>query len=644
MATKRLSLVFVGQLCGWRQLKRLSALLLLLPAVTLAATTPSSRPTRGYTARACGFDLDDDFVYGETADCNVCDGTSGTGPVTVDYDGDSSNETEVYIDCTSGSNSNTGGPSDPYLTLSYAIGQEGAGEIAYCIKGTCTGADLNFTYSGAAGTKTKTAAGSEEWDFQYPSQPLMVIGWDTDDDGSYPPYDTDETAVLSGNAITDYWFDLSSSRVEFAHFSVSANTSSDGSEWFWKIGSQGNAAHWYVHDFEITSWMENQSNSGGNGVIGHWPNATTYNYLAFENILCSECGGGYFLRGSAGDNDQHPGYAGSNYLRLQNIEIAVDCNDGGSDGFWVSKPWGETQYLEWLDSYVDYQAGDQCIPDTSPASDCFGAAQCAQNIVIRNNTCVGGGRFVHFQASASSFCETRPICNTTSGSGTGCVIDGNEFIHDYGYIDDQFLQQSDGGLGSTAHGDIYVTNNVLNASTAMESCLELNGTIISGADVHVVGNTFEGSLDSGQGCLKTGSVSAQYEVHGNIFGTNQYSILASNAPSSWSANYNAYPTGTSLWVWNSSPQSTLANWQSASGGDGNARQCTPTYASASDFHLNASDTCAIDYGTNITSYTSIDYDGDSRPTSNSDIGADEYTSGVGDLKLTGVVTRGIVID
>ncbi len=27
----------------------------------------------------------------------------------------------------------------------------------------------------------------------------MLVGWDADNDGQYPPYDTDDTAVLDGN-------------------------------------------------------------------------------------------------------------------------------------------------------------------------------------------------------------------------------------------------------------------------------------------------------------------------------------------------------------------------------------------------------------------------------------------------------------
>ncbi len=38
--------------------------------------------TRGYTARACGLDMNRNGIIGEAADCNVCDGT------TTDVDGD----------------------------------------------------------------------------------------------------------------------------------------------------------------------------------------------------------------------------------------------------------------------------------------------------------------------------------------------------------------------------------------------------------------------------------------------------------------------------------------------------------------------------------------------------------------------------
>ena len=52
--------------------------------------------------------------------------------------------------------------------------------------------------SGVAGFKGRTRSGSEARDFQYPNNPAMLIGWDKDNDGSYPPHDPDDTSVLFG--------------------------------------------------------------------------------------------------------------------------------------------------------------------------------------------------------------------------------------------------------------------------------------------------------------------------------------------------------------------------------------------------------------------------------------------------------------
>ena len=63
--------------------------------------------------------------------------------------------------------------------------------------------------------------------FQFPKNPLMLIGWDKDDDGHYPPFDLDDVAVLDGSqpgaqnrplAITNH--PGNHSYIEIAHLTI----------------------------------------------------------------------------------------------------------------------------------------------------------------------------------------------------------------------------------------------------------------------------------------------------------------------------------------------------------------------------------------------------------------------------------------
>ena len=118
----------------------------------LSAATAFAAEPRGYTARPCGFDMDRNGVIGEPADRLVGDG------VTADPDGD--------------------GPAD------------GAEDIVV-ISGVFSEA-LTIKDNGVPGYYVRD-------NFQFPSNPLMIIGWDKDQDGEYPPYDADDVAVLDGN-------------------------------------------------------------------------------------------------------------------------------------------------------------------------------------------------------------------------------------------------------------------------------------------------------------------------------------------------------------------------------------------------------------------------------------------------------------
>lgn len=187
---------------------------LTIAGLQLAWPRMSPAAERGYIPRACGFDLDHDGIVGEASDCDICDGNQSTGAYTADPDGDAVNEDFYWVDCNSGTNTGTGpnAPNTAYRTLQYAISQlNGTGsskEDIICVRATCSvangssAAGATLSQSGVTGSTSIAArtADNEQYAFSYPTNPAMIIGWDTDGDGCYPPYDDGRDTANCGSA------------------------------------------------------------------------------------------------------------------------------------------------------------------------------------------------------------------------------------------------------------------------------------------------------------------------------------------------------------------------------------------------------------------------------------------------------------
>lgn len=157
---------------------------------------------RGYIERHCGFDLDQDGIVGEASDCNVlCNGNGTPGAdeiyVSCAYDpifaagNDSADDPNTTADEACGS------PSSPCLTIGFAFETiadgPSNGEDIVCFRNTCREENLSPQYSGASGHHTRPVdpaeSNSEGTPWEYPSNPAMLVGWDVDGDGIYPPHD-----------------------------------------------------------------------------------------------------------------------------------------------------------------------------------------------------------------------------------------------------------------------------------------------------------------------------------------------------------------------------------------------------------------------------------------------------------------------
>jgi len=579
--------------------------------------------SRGYQARGCGLDMNRNGIIGESGDCNVCDG------VTLDVDGDGFNEDLYYVDSFTGSDILTcGSAGSPCGSVAYTINNrvDGPGvgeEDIVCIRGTFNEYLTNLE-SGKAGFYVKPKSGSEETDFQFANNPFMIVGWDFDNDGVYPPFDQDDIAEfdglnLGGGNINN---DGNDNYVELAHF-TSRNyldlTPADPPYGGFMFPGRG-VSHVYVHDVEMIDINRGVLvNPGGNGRTFDMFNGNGVNYFAIVNIL-SQDQGGYFARGS-------PAIQNGPY-RFQSMTITY-IGQAGNDvvGY---KLWGLTSGIEIIDSIFDAQPALWGPGPLSPGSVGVVAAQCSQDWTIRNNEFIDFSHGMVLQPQAGGACGSRNLDNI--------VIDRNIIRNSYapwgsGPVGIQVDFNFGSGLPPTLE-DVTITNNFLYSTTPnWVACIETavgNNDGVNPGVITIAGNTCVADISGQAGLyiIDGGYPFPQqnFVIQDNIFdlGPGDRNLYTNFAVINLISDGNVYDT--SGYVWNGAAQATLVDWQTATGQDANSNECSPSFVDVAngDLHLLATDTCAIDAGVDISAITNVDFDGDIRGQGlGFDVGADE---------------------
>lgn len=457
--------------------------------------TPTPAPaTRGYVQRACGIDINRNGIWEEAADCDVCDGTvnGGTGFVElgasgVDPDADGDSEEIYYIDCTTG-NDQSGDCGQvgetPCLTLQAAFDQavpDGNEEI-YCFTGVCAEGELDFNHGGVIDVTpsyTVTAAGFEQQDWEYPLNPVMLLGWDTDGDGEFPPYDAvdDGVAVIDGDGLNNatFLFDSQgapnnrdySSMLEMAHFTVRdfGSPGATGDVNFVKI--QGND-YMFFHDLEFLNFSINRDTKDDTGCTGgpsykiwnmnHPGNGPEYlAYLSVENNLFDKFGG-WFMRGSASPN------VGAGPIRVQgNTLIAhghptnAGCSAGAPNGPKIGKlfyPFDGTEFI----SNIAYPDPVWEAEGTVPRFNGFNFAQCTQGNAFVDNELTNVRTSVELQAFEGS------SCRDADSRTVDLVISDSDFLFDSVFADkDMGVLFIHGGSATDNEnfGDVTISDNTI---------------------------------------------------------------------------------------------------------------------------------------------------------------------------------------
>ncbi len=605
-------------------------------AMALASTNTPVFPlgSRGYDSRACGFDLDGDGVLGEPGDdCNICDGS------TVDPDGDGVAEDLIYVDCGAGSNGN-GTPGSPYNRLSSAMAaMDGPGDGAediVCFKGTCRNESLNWTTSGVPGSYRSSLTSTVDHSFTLPQDPAMLIGWDADNDGRYPPYDTDDTAILDGNANGNTARAITingHNYLEVAHFTA-RDYNLDGGDGGFVYRTGGGGDYNYFHDLSLENINKGYGDSSGRGTFISFGGAD--DYITLYNLNIQDFGG-YMFRGAVNSSPEVFDFAFINIT-------AVGHGGTGDSGANVSgiKLWGAVTNVFVLDSILDGDPdgwGQGYSVDTVYA---VAPAQCTRNWTIRNNEFKDWEYAIVVQPDAGSgFCRSRTLKNT--------LIDSNVITNAYAPYQwgDYGISAVQGyGPATATIENLTISNNYLSSSTGWEACLWIDAGNPSGTNpgsIDIVNNTCYGDINR-HAAIVVGDAEGsganypeqQITLKNNIIdglGSGDLAVWTGYAPSSWIADYNTYDNLTgNKFVWNRGNQTGFSTWKNTSGGDAHSSECSPTFAQEGlfDIHLANTDTCARDRGTSVAAITTTDIDGDSRPQGAAwDIGADEFLAGEG---------------
>jgi hypothetical protein len=663
----------------------------LLSVVLLASMAHAQ--TRGYTSRACGLDMNRNGIIGECSnhssiatcpDCMVCNGQGGVTS-RRDVDGDGQTEAEIYVACGSGTdNATCGDPNAPCNTINFALNTRApslSGQKIVCFRGTCSSEDQIRTGPNGISTTngswpagvsascntnpyyTRTKAGNEVRDFRYPCNPTMLIGWDFNNNGDYPPHDTADTAVINGAGKLGFLSVPNSGSPmnyqEFAHFTFRDYGRDDlgaptGDQQVIDMsGADQSSTNVYFHDLEDING--DRGNSFANQADIQWAIWNTFwTYLSLENILCQDCGG-YLVRGSS---DDLTGYGPFRFKNLTWVARGGSSADGG--GAIGSKTWGSGTGYEWIDNKWDFNLANW-TPGDYHYSHCLNVDQCEQSIDVINNEfidCFDHALQLHGDGG-SSFCQARPIDNSNILRNifrNTRVIGGNScctnFIKIQGaeagspssaYVNAVTI--ADNFFSSTQLGDNGYTAAILSASAR-------NGATVPGT-INIVNNTFDGNFQANRncGCSRgdiatnnedgTGTPANNYVIRNNVFsgmdgvsrgspGVSTRAINVQTSPSNFLADFNYYDPD-ALFIWQGGSEQMFSTWRANLGGcpgtdndcnSTNTNTCTLSYVNTAtgDFHLTSSDTCARQTGTDqsaplgcVSGSTCLDIDKDIVP-------------------------------
>ncbi len=611
------------------------------------ATVPDTTvPDRGYVARGCGLDMNRNGIVGERADCRVCDGS------TLDPDQDGIAEDLFYIDCDQGVDApNCGAPSFPCRTVGYTWNERTDGpqdnaEDILCLRGVCIQEEnIAPRFSGIPRYYVLPRSGSEARDWQLPAHPTMLVGWDQDHDGDYPPHDPDDVAVFDGAPLRlsrTFSFNQKGvqSFIELAHFTVRdyGNLADQNSELgFLKVGKYGPvSSHVYFHDLALLRINRGRPSHSSTIVFNFFRGGTQPRWWAFNNILVTEMAS-WLTRGAGPDDASKE----NGPFRFQNLTVtAHGCSAsvcGAVGATTMFKLWGYVSGVEILDSVFDLQAA-AWQPGGNPSHG-ITPAQCSRDWTIRNNEFIDFQKVLNVKGYAPGFCDGEVARPTDD-----VVFDRNlvRNTYNWGSYGDESVLIGGGNSPLETVADVTITNNYFQSDHQLVACLWAVGGNLQAENpgkITFVGNTCATHYRYAALMIGDPAQPSPYPHENLVIKNNllhQHGLPQSGparnfwltyAPQHFEADHNLLDQNAGF-VWSGVAVGSLTEWRNASRGDFHSRDCVPELLPATDgiFKLSPLDLCARDGGVFVAEVNAQDLEGDRRSGVDQepwDIGADE---------------------
>ncbi|MEM1245657.1 MAG: hypothetical protein AAGK22_04765 [Acidobacteriota bacterium] len=437
--------------------------------------------------------MDDDFEVGEPGEDDlVCDLDPGSGynagsdGFLEDVDGDLVEESQWFafgsnhpnplvqpgLDSSScgDMNSPCATPAQAWANAAVWNAANPGAEAIVCVAGDFPDQHLTMPVSGLTTLKKKYAdpLTNEQWEFDYPADPAMLVGVDADDDGVYPPVDSDDLASFtsltdpacgSGCTSSIAW-NLHSSdtgeQIEVAHVEFidwGRHTKESGGILRQRPGSQ-RLSNIYVHDFGADAINKDQCHSSNtimfNQFAGDRENVAI-EYATMTDILGYVWRGGFLgakrrYRGLdigliAGGRDDSLNPGGEN-------ELGVACDNGGGQGYVLFRIWGldgDDNEIEMIDNRIEFTGWQNGVWESGRGGS--GIALCG----IRKFHIVGN-RMVNLSGGLPVMTVEDNIClqGTPRFAGDWLIARNSILIDDYStakFNTDEFINVT-GHLGS----------------------------------------------------------------------------------------------------------------------------------------------------------------------------------------------------
>ena len=510
----------------------------------------------------------------------MCDATLTAGKVasnTVDPDGDGIEEDLIYVDCDSGSNfAYCGKPGfKPCRTIGYAWDNiadgpgDGAEDIV-CFTGTCNpdAFRLPEAYNGVPGYWTKPKTGSESRDWQFPDNPAMLVGWDTDNDGEYPPFDSDDTSVLDGMGIETAFklnTHVGNSYFEMAHFLVrdygTHTPDVDGGHFVVMFEVAKNSTHGHLHDLSLQRINKGARLKNPN-ITFPWFASSKSAYIALINIESLE-EGSYTVRGNAsltGESIAGP-------WRFQNMTVtAHGCNKAacGSRAWKTGwKLWGWVDGIEILDSLLDAN-----VSKWSPST--------VNGIVINGHTRdwdIVNNELIDWSVAIKADGKL-PEQYTFAKRYTDDIVLSHNLIRNSRWDQNISILVDGSGGNDEAVKDLWILNNILTSSLKPKAFVHINQGNTEGPNVtniRIFNNTMFGKTLDGIKVADPGTPFRFQRLHikNNIFAglpAGSKNIKLDYALDYLKSDHNAFDAS-AIFVLAGMELSSIPDWRAITGGD-----------------------------------------------------------------------------